>query len=134
MVDPHAGLRGLVGAGPSRVSLSAALRARDLDQPTDADLAAAELEIDRRLGPATVGGSRPAAVPPAARRPRVPAPPAAAPPSPTPVTPTPPTPTPHTPTPADVDRRRPGGRRGGPGGRRSGAGDQGSGGSSPSVS
>lgn len=101
MADPHAGLRGLVGAGPSRVSLSAALRARDLDQPTDADLAAAELEIDRRLGPAAPGAGRPAPVPPAAPRPSAP--------------------TPSTPTPADVDRRRPGGPRGGPGGRRAGS-------------
>lgn len=44
------GLRGLVGGGASQVSVSAALRARDAARPTDADLAAAErdLQIIRR--------------------------------------------------------------------------------------
>ncbi|WP_433610382.1 hypothetical protein ACQP2P_41085 [Dactylosporangium sp. CA-139114] len=44
------GLRGLVGGGASQVSVSAALRARDAARPTEADLAAAErdLQIIRR--------------------------------------------------------------------------------------
>ncbi len=36
------GLRDLVGAGHSQVGVSGALRARDVDRPTDADLADAE--------------------------------------------------------------------------------------------
>lgn len=44
--DAERGLRGLIGAGPSQVSLSAAMRARDASQPTPADLAAAELDTD----------------------------------------------------------------------------------------
>jgi hypothetical protein len=45
--DPQTerGLRGLVGAGSSQVSLAAALRARDASRPTEADLAAAEAEL-----------------------------------------------------------------------------------------
>lgn len=39
------GLRDLVGAGNSRVGVSGALRARDLNRPTDEDLAAAEREV-----------------------------------------------------------------------------------------
>ncbi len=39
------GLRELVGAGPSQLSLSRALRARDLNRPTDAELAEAEREV-----------------------------------------------------------------------------------------
>jgi len=44
------GLRGLVGGGASQVSVSAAMRARDAARVTDADLAAAErdLQIIRR--------------------------------------------------------------------------------------
>ncbi|MFI5916175.1 hypothetical protein [Dactylosporangium sp. NPDC051541] len=44
------GLRGLVGGGASQVSVSAALRARDAARPTDADIEAAErdLQIIRR--------------------------------------------------------------------------------------
>ncbi|SHN26797.1 hypothetical protein [Cryptosporangium aurantiacum] len=43
-------LRGLVGAGPSMLSLDAAMRARDASRPTDEDLADAEqnLTIVRR--------------------------------------------------------------------------------------
>src|SRR5690349_16970283 len=43
-------LRGLVGAGPSQLSLDAALRARDASRPSDDDLADAEqnLTIVRR--------------------------------------------------------------------------------------
>ena len=39
------GLRGLVGAGPTQVNVSAALRARDASRPTAEDLAAAEAEL-----------------------------------------------------------------------------------------
>jgi hypothetical protein len=39
------GLRELVGAGPTQVSGDRALRARDLNRPTDEDLAAAEAEV-----------------------------------------------------------------------------------------
>ncbi len=39
------GLRDLVGAGPSQVSLSRAARARDVNRPTDADRAAAEADL-----------------------------------------------------------------------------------------
>jgi len=38
-------LRDLVGAGKSRVGVSGALRARDLNRPTAEDLAAAEREV-----------------------------------------------------------------------------------------
>jgi hypothetical protein len=44
--DAERGLRGLVGAGPSQVSLGAAMRARDASQPTADDLAAAERDTD----------------------------------------------------------------------------------------
>jgi hypothetical protein len=44
--DAERGLRGLVGAGPSQVSLGAAMRARDASQPTAGDLAAAERDTD----------------------------------------------------------------------------------------
>ena len=39
------GLRDLVGAGPSQLGVSRALRVRDLNRPTDEDLAAAEKEV-----------------------------------------------------------------------------------------
>jgi hypothetical protein len=44
------GLRDLVGAGPSRVGVSGALRGRDVNRPTDDDIAEAErdLQIVRR--------------------------------------------------------------------------------------
>jgi hypothetical protein len=47
------GLRGLIGSGRSRVSTDTAMRARDVAQPTEADLAAAaaSLVIRRRPGP-----------------------------------------------------------------------------------
>lgn len=38
-------LREIVGAGPSQLSLSAALRARDVNRPTDEDIAEAERDI-----------------------------------------------------------------------------------------
>lgn len=60
MADQGAGLRGLVGAGRSRVSLSAAMRVRDSGRPDPAEIAAAEAEIDRRLAarPAVVASRR----------------------------------------------------------------------------
>jgi hypothetical protein len=39
------GLRDLIGAGRSQVGVSGALRARDVNRPTDSDLAAAEQEV-----------------------------------------------------------------------------------------
>jgi hypothetical protein len=39
------GLRGLVGAGPSQLGVSGALRGRDVNRPTEADLAEAEREV-----------------------------------------------------------------------------------------
>ena len=39
------GLRNLVGAGPSQLGVSGALRGRDVNRPTDEDLAVAEREI-----------------------------------------------------------------------------------------
>jgi hypothetical protein len=39
------GLRDLVGAGPSQVGVGGALRARDVDRPTEEDLAQAEREV-----------------------------------------------------------------------------------------
>jgi hypothetical protein len=44
--DAERGLRGLVGAGPSQVSIGAAMRARDASRPTADDLAAAERDTD----------------------------------------------------------------------------------------
>jgi len=43
--ETERGLRGLVGAGSSQVSVSAAMRARDAARPTDDDLAVAEAEL-----------------------------------------------------------------------------------------
>jgi hypothetical protein len=43
--DAERGLRGLVGAGPSQVGISGAMRARDASRPTDEDLAAAERDV-----------------------------------------------------------------------------------------
>jgi hypothetical protein len=37
--------RDLIGAGPSQVGVSGALRARDVDRPSDADLAEAEAQV-----------------------------------------------------------------------------------------
>jgi hypothetical protein len=42
---PERGLRDIVGSGASALSLSAALRARDLNKPTDEDLAQAEQDV-----------------------------------------------------------------------------------------
>ncbi len=39
------GLRGLVGAGPTQLGVTAAMRARDASRPTPADLAAAERDL-----------------------------------------------------------------------------------------
>jgi hypothetical protein len=38
-------LRDLVGSGPSQLGVSGALRARDVDRPTEDDLAAAERDL-----------------------------------------------------------------------------------------
>jgi hypothetical protein len=38
-------LRELVGAGPTQVTVDRALRARDLNRPSDDDLAEAEAEV-----------------------------------------------------------------------------------------
>ncbi|NUP31922.1 hypothetical protein [Hamadaea tsunoensis] len=48
--DVERGLRSLVGAGSSQVSVTAAMRARDAARPTEEDLARAEesLQIVRR--------------------------------------------------------------------------------------
>lgn len=43
--NPERGLRELVGAGPSQLGLSRALRGRDLNRPTESDLAQAEQEV-----------------------------------------------------------------------------------------
>ena len=39
------GLRDLVGAGPSQLGVSGALRGRDVNRPTDDDLAEAERDV-----------------------------------------------------------------------------------------
>ena len=39
------GLRDLVGAGPSQLGVSGALRGRDVNRPTEAELAEAEREV-----------------------------------------------------------------------------------------
>ncbi|MDQ6876081.1 MAG: hypothetical protein M3042_13605 [Actinomycetota bacterium] len=48
--DDERGLRGLVGAGPSQVGVSGALRARDASRPTEEDVTTAEqtLRVVRR--------------------------------------------------------------------------------------
>lgn len=43
--DLERGLRGIVGAGPSQVGVSGAMRARDAARPTPEDLAAAERDL-----------------------------------------------------------------------------------------
>jgi hypothetical protein len=43
--EAERGLRGLVGAGPSQVGVSGALRARDAARPRPEDIAAAEAEL-----------------------------------------------------------------------------------------
>jgi len=39
------GLRDLVGAGPSQLGVSGALRGRDVNRPTEEDIAAAERDV-----------------------------------------------------------------------------------------
>lgn len=56
------GLRGLVGAGPSQVGVSGAMRARDAARPTPADAAAAQDKVvvvrrNYRPPPAPPGGN-----------------------------------------------------------------------------
>nr|MDT0666625.1 hypothetical protein [Micromonospora sp. DSM 115978] len=43
--DPDRALRGLVGAGESKLPPAVAMRARDVARPTDDDVAAAEAEL-----------------------------------------------------------------------------------------
>jgi hypothetical protein len=50
--DAEVALRALVGSGHTKVPRSAAMRARDIAQPDDADLAEAERVIDARLAAA----------------------------------------------------------------------------------
>ena len=60
--DGESGLRGIVGAGPSRVGISGSLRARDVARPTDEDLARAETDVvlvRRNYRPPGSGGSSP---------------------------------------------------------------------------
>lgn len=42
---PGRGLRNLVGAGPSQLGVEGALRGRDVNRPTEEDLAEAEREV-----------------------------------------------------------------------------------------
>ncbi|MCL9797905.1 hypothetical protein MXD58_027070, partial [Frankia sp. AgKG'84/4] len=48
--DSDAQLRGLVGAGPTRLPSVSAMRARDVDRPTEADLAEADRTLVLRRG------------------------------------------------------------------------------------
>ncbi len=66
--DAERGLRGLVGAGPSQVGVSAAMRARDAARPTAADEAAAEKQVRlvrRNYKPPAIPPATPPASPPA---------------------------------------------------------------------
>ena len=56
--DGGEALRGLVGAGPSKVGISAALRARDASRAGDDDIAAAEAMPPPRVGPPVTTQSR----------------------------------------------------------------------------
>ncbi|SNQ47583.1 conserved hypothetical protein [Frankia canadensis] len=49
--DVDGQLRGLIGAGRSRLPPTSAMRARDVDRPTEADLADAERTVVLRRGP-----------------------------------------------------------------------------------
>jgi len=49
--DEGGALRGLVGAGPSKVGVSGALRARDASRPSDEDYALAAQAPEPRVGP-----------------------------------------------------------------------------------
>lgn len=57
--DEGGALRGLVGAGPSKVGVSGALRARDVSRPTDEDLLLAEQAPMPRVGPPVTGPPKP---------------------------------------------------------------------------
>ena len=56
--DEGGALRGLVGAGPSKVGVSGALRARDASRPSEADEAAAAEMPMPRVGPPITGPPR----------------------------------------------------------------------------
>ena len=56
--DEGGALRGLVGAGPSKVGISGALRARDVSRATEDDEAAAEAMPIPRVGPPITGPPR----------------------------------------------------------------------------
>ena len=56
--DEGGALRGLVGAGPSKVGVSGALRARDVSRPSEADEAAAAEMPMPRVGPPITGPPR----------------------------------------------------------------------------
>ena len=72
--DEGGALRGLVGAGPSRVGVSGALRARDVSRPSEADEAAATAMPVPRVGPPVTGPPRPKQRPgPRPGEPRTPA-------------------------------------------------------------
>ncbi|MCM3885639.1 hypothetical protein [Frankia sp. R82] len=57
-IDPDGPMRGLVGSGPTRLPPTIAMRARDVAQPTDEDLAEAERTLVLR--PARRAADRPA--------------------------------------------------------------------------
>ena len=78
--DGDGALRGLLGAGRSKISRSAALRARDVAQPSAEDLAEAERVIGDRIATDRARAARTAARPPAGgmwKRPPRPTPPIA---------------------------------------------------------
>ena len=57
--DEGEALRGLVGPGPTKVGISAAMRARDASRPDDEDVAAAEAMPPPRVGPPATAPARP---------------------------------------------------------------------------
>src|SRR4051812_40866796 len=57
--DSGEALRALVGAGPSKVGISAAMRARDVSRPGEEENAAAEALPPPRVGPPVTSQPRP---------------------------------------------------------------------------
>ncbi len=59
------GVQGLVGAGPSQVGISGAMRARDVSRPSATEVADAERNVvlRRQSPPATAPATAPAPVP-----------------------------------------------------------------------